>query len=121
LALSGVGMVAKAGADAGMAADGLADGADAADSGQSLWVTGLQRTFTPSGIKASVSSEHWAGFGSKLVDNVNDEFVGTWRSSDSGSPAVVTIARVEFTANRLNEGISAAPDFKHDLTGSKVP
>jgi uncharacterized protein YukE len=122
LALSGVGLVAKA----GVAAEGLADGADAADSGQNLWVTGLQRAFSPSDIKASISEEHMpsgglGGFGQKLFNNVSEQMVGTFPSGGAdSSPAAVTVARVGWTAERLDNLVTTAQDVADHKTESQV-
>jgi len=116
-ALTGVGMVAKAGADAakaGTAAEDLDDGADAVKSGQNLWETGFQRTFTPSGIKDTIEDDlpraptGPRSFGQALVSNVKDEYVFPAAKTYSG-PAAVTIARIGWTADRLNDTMTAEP------------
>jgi len=127
VALSSVGMVAKAGADVA----NLDNGADAAKAGENLWEAGVQRAFTPSGIADQIADEDaqnaGRSFGQRLVNNVKDQYA--LPSDDpSSSPAAVTIARVGWTAGRLNDAMTAGPQLAGEvrevdryMTESQVP
>jgi uncharacterized protein YukE len=135
LGLGGVGMVAKAGAEGAEAVDAaeeLDDGADAAKSGQNLWVTGLKRTFTPSGIKDAIADDKPPGgtptglrsFGSGLYNKAlktADEAFTFPSGGASSSPAVVTISRVGWTVGRLNDVTTTVQDIEGQKTESGVP
>jgi len=113
-ALSGVTLVAKAAA----AAPALADGADAADSGRSLWMTGAQRAFSLPVIRSNYIDEvhpddapiGLRGFGQELFTNVREPFTVP-SGDDASSPAAVTVARVGWAADRLNNVVGTAQDI----------
>ena len=118
-ALSGVSVVARA----GVAAGDLADGADAAASGQDLWVSGLQRAFNVPVIKENLVTElddegaakGLAGFGKALagqgLDSVEGTFDFTFPSADAASSAAgVTLTRVAWAADKLNTVVSTGAD-----------
>jgi uncharacterized protein YukE len=137
VALTGVGMVAKAGAGAVDAAGDLDDGADAAKSGGQLWAAGLKRTFTPAGIEDSIRNEQIdkdlaegdaptgvRGFGQALFDNVRDKTIETFTvpsGDDASSPAAVTMVRVGWATDRLNDVTNTVQDIEGDKTESLVP
>lgn len=120
VALSSVGMVAKAGAEV---AD-LDNGADAAKAGENLWVAGAQRAFTPSGIADQIADENASygevSFGQKLVNNVAEQY-GIPSGDPPNSPAAVTMTQVELTANQLNYLTSTIQDRVDNNTESLVP
>ena len=116
--LSGVSLVAKAGAEVA----NLDNGADAAKAGENLWEAGVQRAFTPSGIADQIADESTGArsFGQMLVDNVDQQYA--FPSDDAwSSPAAVTMARVGWTADRLNDLTSMVPDPVGNKTESVVP
>ena len=108
-ALSGVTLLAKA----GVAAAGLADGADASDSGQALWEAGAKRAFSVPVMKTTFIDELHpddGSIGQELFDNVREPF--TFPSgAPSDSPAVVTVTRVGWTADRLDNLVTTGQDI----------